>query len=79
MYQCYAFYRMVSEYILNGRDVKGDGGGREDWSLEKLQAYFCHIRTFQPSMTPQANRILSRYYQVQRQTDQTNKARTTVR
>ncbi|KAK4316464.1 hypothetical protein Pmani_012366 [Petrolisthes manimaculis] len=71
--------KVVSEYILNGRDVKGDGGGREDWSLEKLQAYFCHIRTLQPSMTPQANRILSRYYQVQRQTDQTNKARITVR
>lgn len=74
------FIRIVSGYILEGRDpLAGDGGSKEDWSMEKLQAYFCYIRTIQPAMTPKANAILSRYYQVQRQADQRSKARTTIR
>ncbi|XP_071525523.1 uncharacterized protein [Panulirus ornatus] len=72
--------KIVSGYILEGRDpLSGDGGSKEDWSMEKLQAYFCYIRTIQPALTPKANTILSRYYQVQRRSDQHSKARTTIR
>ncbi|KAK8752353.1 hypothetical protein OTU49_005037 [Cherax quadricarinatus] len=72
--------KIVSSYILEGCDpLGGDGGSQEDWSMERLQAYFCHIRSIQPVMTPEANAILSRYYQLQRQTDQRSQARTTIR
>nr|XP_045624120.1 DNA helicase MCM9-like [Procambarus clarkii] len=72
--------KIVSSYILDGRDpLAGDGGSEEDWSMEKLQAYFCHIRSIQPGMTTEANAILSRYYQIQRKADQRSQARTTIR
>ncbi|XP_068242848.1 DNA helicase MCM9-like [Palaemon carinicauda] len=72
--------RIVSDYIIEGCDIfSGDIGNDGDWSLEKLQTYFCHIRSFQPSMTSAANSVLAKYYQLQRQTDQRNQARTTIR
>ncbi|XP_063846582.1 DNA helicase MCM9-like [Scylla paramamosain] len=73
--------RVVSKYILSGQDPgEAEGAGaEEDWGLEKLRAYFCVIRSLQPRMTPQANEVLSRYYQAQRQSDQRSKARTTLR
>lgn len=72
--------RIVSDYILEGRDIlPSDGGNEEDWSMEKLQTYFCHIRSLQPSMTLAANSVLAKYYQLQRQTDQRSQARTTIR
>ncbi|XP_068243598.1 DNA helicase MCM9-like [Palaemon carinicauda] len=71
--------RIVSDYIIEGCDIfSGDIGNDGDWSLEKLQTYFCHIRSFQPSMTSAANSVLAKYYQLQRQTDQRNQARTTI-
>ncbi|XP_066979054.1 uncharacterized protein [Macrobrachium rosenbergii] len=73
-------FRIVSDYILEGRDIlPSDGGNEEDWSMEKLQTYFCHIRSLQPSMTLAANSVLAKYYQLQRQTDQRSQARTTIR
>ncbi|XP_045125419.1 DNA helicase MCM9-like isoform X2 [Portunus trituberculatus] len=73
--------RVVSKYILSGQDPgEAEGtGAEEDWGLEKLRAYFCVIRCLQPNMTPQANEVLSRYYQTQRQSEQRSKARTTLR
>ncbi|XP_078251929.1 DNA helicase MCM9-like, partial [Rhinoraja longicauda] len=49
------------------------------WSMEKMKTYFCLIKTFQPKISDEANKILVKYYQVQRQSGFRNAARTTIR
>lgn len=49
------------------------------WSTEKLQAHFATIRTVHPEMTPEANKILSEYFQRCRNDPRRDNARTTVR
>jgi len=72
--------KMVSDYILTGRDISSVVTTTSStWSLSKLQAYFSHIKTLRPTLSPSANAVLSRYYQRQRQTDMVDAARTTVR
>lgn len=47
--------------------------------MEKMKAYFCAIKRLQPQVSEEANRILSQYYQLQRQSDSRSAARTTIR
>jgi DNA replicative helicase MCM subunit Mcm2 (Cdc46/Mcm family) len=50
------------------------------WPLDQLQAYFSHVRSHLfPTLTPLAQRLLSRYYQYQRNADSRSQARTTIR
>ncbi|XP_051880642.1 DNA helicase MCM9 isoform X2 [Pristis pectinata] len=49
------------------------------WSMEKMKTYFCLIKTLQPKISEEANKILVKYYQVQRQSGFRNAARTTIR
>lgn len=47
--------------------------------MEKMKTYFCLVKTFQPKISEEANKILVKYYQVQRQSGFRNAARTTIR
>lgn len=49
------------------------------WTMDKMKTYFSVIKQLQPQMSEDANSILTRYYQLQRQTDGRNAARTTIR
>ena len=50
------------------------------WELERLQAYIQYVKhNFFPTLTPLAQRILTRYYQYQRAADSRSAARTTIR
>ncbi|XP_071501426.1 uncharacterized protein [Diadema antillarum] len=72
--------RVVSSYILEGCAPGPQGAPPDElWSIEKMQTYLSIIKTIDPVMTPQANMVLSRYYQAQRRADLRNAARTTIR
>ncbi|XP_030628078.1 DNA helicase MCM9 [Chanos chanos] len=69
--------RIISSFILENKGIPNQGSSL--WSMEKMRAYFCLIKSLQPHVSPEANSILSRYYQLQRQHDSRNAARTTIR
>ena len=72
--------RVVSGFILQNRKVgRRDTSNSHLWSIEKLQAYICLVKTLTPSLTTDSNRILSKYYQCQRRADTCSSARTTIR
>ncbi|XP_056422410.1 DNA helicase MCM9 isoform X2 [Hyla sarda] len=69
--------RIISSFILENK-----GNLRKSdklWSMEKMKTYFCLIKNLQPKISEEANMILIRYYQLQRQSDSRNAARTTIR
>ncbi|KAJ1974622.1 DNA helicase mcm9 [Dimargaris xerosporica] len=74
--------QVVSSFIL-----QTECGDRLDalpstsiWTLDKLQAYLQYTKaTFKPVQSRASQQILSQYYQMQRQGDSRNAARTTVR
>ncbi|KAJ2851113.1 DNA helicase mcm9 [Coemansia brasiliensis] len=69
----------VSSFLLNG-SRQAEAAASEEWEFDKLQAYIAYVKTtFQPSTTPASEQVLTRYYQMQRQRDLLNAARTTIR
>ncbi|KAI7800133.1 putative DNA helicase MCM9, partial [Triplophysa rosa] len=68
---------IISSFILQNKGSPSESSCL--WSMEKMRAYFCLIKSLQPRVTQEANIILSRYYQLQRQNDSRNAARTTIR
>ncbi|XP_036942594.1 DNA helicase MCM9 isoform X2 [Acanthopagrus latus] len=69
--------RIISSFILENRELSGDSSSL--WSMEKMKAYITVIKGLQPQVSEEANSILTRYYQLQRQSDGRNNARTTIR
>nr|XP_058939851.1 DNA helicase MCM9 isoform X2 [Kogia breviceps] len=66
--------------ILAATNPKGYPSKSEKlWSMEKMKTYFCLIRNLQPTLSDEGNQVLLRYYQMQRQSDFRNAARTTIR
>ena len=49
------------------------------WDLARLQVYLAWAKGFRPQMTPEAESILLRYYQLQRKAGDRVAARTTIR
>ncbi|KAG7999789.1 DNA helicase MCM9 [Nibea albiflora] len=68
---------IISSFILEDRGLPADSSGL--WSLEKMKAYFSVIKCLKPQVSEEANTILTRYYQLQRQSDNCNTGRTTIR
>lgn len=72
--------KTISSFILQDR---GRGGlpvvSSSLWSIDKMKAYFCLIKRLQPQLSQDANRVLTSYYQLQRQSNDRNAARTTIR
>ncbi|XP_019751760.1 DNA helicase MCM9 isoform X2 [Hippocampus comes] len=69
--------RIISSFILEDRGLPSECSAL--WPMEKMKAYFCVIKRLQPQVSVEANSILSRYYQLQRQSEGRNAARTTIR
>uniref|UniRef100_A0A672Q3G4 DNA helicase MCM9 n=1 Tax=Sinocyclocheilus grahami TaxID=75366 RepID=A0A672Q3G4_SINGR len=69
--------KIISSFILQNKGAPSESSCL--WSMEKMRAYFCLIKTLKPCITQEANTILSRYYQLQRQSDSRNASRTTIR
>ncbi|KAJ2770958.1 DNA helicase mcm9, partial [Coemansia nantahalensis] len=75
--------RRVAGFLL-GEDgpegAAGDAPAEPPWPFERLQAYIAHVKSaLQPAQTPASEQVLTRYYQMQRQRDTLNAARTTIR
>ncbi|KAM3602880.1 uncharacterized protein V6R79_012502 [Siganus canaliculatus] len=68
---------VISSFILEDRGVCAESFSL--WTLEKMTAYFSVIKRLQPQMSEDANSILTRYYQLQRQSDSCSSSRTTIR
>ncbi|XP_025201501.1 DNA helicase MCM9-like [Melanaphis sacchari] len=71
--------KVVSSYVLQGKKPGAHKNSTTLWNLEKLQHYFCTIRSMTPETTEDANTVLSKYYWMQRQSTYRNPARTSVR
>ncbi|XP_008581458.1 PREDICTED: DNA helicase MCM9 [Galeopterus variegatus] len=69
--------RVISSFILENKGYPSKS--EKLWSMEKMKTYFCLIRNLQPTLSDVGNQVLLRYYQLQRQSDSRNAARTTIR
>ncbi|XP_061668405.1 DNA helicase MCM9 isoform X3 [Syngnathoides biaculeatus] len=69
--------RIISSFILEDRGLPSESSAL--WSMEKMKVYFSLIKRLRPQVSIEANSILSRYYQLQRQSQGRSAARTTIR
>ncbi|KAM9260977.1 LOW QUALITY PROTEIN: DNA helicase MCM9 [Cariama cristata] len=69
--------RIISSFILQNKGYPSKS--EKLWSMEKMKTYFCLVKSIQPKLSDESNLILVRYYQMQRQSDCRNAARTTIR
>ncbi|NXC50168.1 MCM9 helicase, partial [Penelope pileata] len=69
--------RIISSFILQNKGCPSKS--EKLWSMEKMKTYFSFIKRIQPKLSDESNLILVRYYQMQRQSDCRNAARTTIR
>ncbi|GKV35425.1 hypothetical protein SLEP1_g43689 [Rubroshorea leprosula] len=74
---------VVSSHILaEGENKRGepDEDWAQFWSLPMLRRYIHYVKGhFKPSLTKEAEKVISSYYQLQRRSAMQNAARTTVR
>lgn len=71
---------IVADYVLTGKDSTNSGSSKDKlWTMDQMQAYFCLIKQINPTLTDDANTILSQYYRYHRKSDFRNAARTTIR
>uniref|UniRef100_A0A8C5SZC3 DNA helicase MCM9 n=1 Tax=Malurus cyaneus samueli TaxID=2593467 RepID=A0A8C5SZC3_9PASS len=68
---------IISSFILQNKGCPSES--EKLWSMERMKTYFCLIKSIQPKLSEESNLILVRYYQMQRQNDCRNAARTTIR
>ncbi|XP_039882681.1 DNA helicase MCM9 isoform X1 [Simochromis diagramma] len=68
---------IISSFIMEDRGLPDQCSSL--WSMEKMKAYFSLIKHLKPVMSEEANCILTRYYQLQRRSDGSSAARTTIR
>ncbi|XP_062858615.1 DNA helicase MCM9 [Trichomycterus rosablanca] len=69
--------KIISSFILRNKGIPVHCSSL--LSMDKMRAYFSLIKRLQPRITPDANAILTRYYQLQRRSDGRSAARTTIR
>ncbi|XP_009904362.2 DNA helicase MCM9 isoform X1 [Dryobates pubescens] len=69
--------RIISSFILQNKGCPRRS--EKLWSMDKMKTYFCLIKRIQPKLSDESNLVLVRYYQMQRQSDCRNAARTTIR
>ncbi|XP_028295488.1 DNA helicase MCM9 isoform X2 [Gouania willdenowi] len=68
---------IISSFILEDKGLPSESSSL--WSMEKMKAYFTVIKGLKPQVSEEANLILTRYFQLQRQSNGRNAARTTIR
>ncbi|KAF4796569.1 DNA helicase MCM9 [Turdus rufiventris] len=68
---------IISSFILQNKGCPSNS--EKLWSMERMKTYFCLIKSIQSKLSDESNLILVRYYQMQRQSDCRNAARTTIR
>jgi DNA helicase MCM9 len=70
---------LASTYLLTGKDLLIKEKHIRPWKFNQLRLYMNYIKNIVPMLTPDANLVIQKYYQLQRQSDDRNAARTTVR
>lgn len=65
---------------MSGSAGKGEKVVEDQWDIGRLRDYIAYVKhTFQPTMSKEAQLLLMRYYQIQRQSEERSQGRTTVR